>query len=340
MKKKLRVPAPPSRQPVPRRKTATSGRKRPTARRKKRSGWTTGLLLVLALPVALVVLWQCALLADIPSLLLPQDGNRINLLVVGIDRRSGTDWAYRTDTIIVLTTDPSQRTAGMLSIPRDLQLPIPTHGEDRINTANVYGYLEEYPGGGPALLEATIAANFGVPMDGYIMIDFQTFVRIVDALGGIDVDVPQTLHDTRYPAPKPGDPYAYKTVHFDPGWQHMDGARALEYARSRMSTSDFDRARRQQQILLALRKKALRLDTILRAPALLAATAGTMKTDFSLTDLIGLAGLAVTVDSTSLKQVVLAHPLVYGYQRADGADVQLPNWDLINPVLADLFGSP
>ncbi|NIV34370.1 MAG: LytR family transcriptional regulator, partial [Anaerolineae bacterium] len=96
------------------------------------------------------------------------------------------------------------------------------------------------------------------------------FVEIIDTLGGIEVDVPKRLHDTRYPDPRPGDPYAFKTIHFDPGPQQMNGTRALEYARSRMSTSDFDRAKRQQQVVLAIREKVLSVGAIPRWPKLAA----------------------------------------------------------------------
>jgi LCP family protein required for cell wall assembly len=340
MNQKLRVPAPPAPRPVPTRGPRKPGRKRSTVQHQKLPGCAAGVLAILAVPLILLVLWQCALWAGIPAMLSPGEGGRTNVVLVGIDRRSGTDWAYRTDTIVVATVDPSRRTAGMLSIPRDLQVPIPTHGEDRINTANVYGYIQNYPGGGPALLKATIEANFGIPIDGYVMIDFQTFEKIVDSLGGIDVEVPKTLHDTRYPDPRPGDPYAYKTVHFDPGRQHMNGKRALEYARSRMSTSDFDRARRQQQILLAIRQKALRLDVIPRWPALATAIANGIKTDLSPGEMLAAVSLAAAMGSPDFQQVVLQPPLVTGYRRADGAAVQLPNWDLINPVIEEMFGPP
>jgi LCP family protein required for cell wall assembly len=288
--------------------------------------------------IVLAALAICLLLASAPALLSAGKDGRINLLLLGIDRRSGTGWTYRTDTIMVVTLHPAAKTAGILSIPRDLQIAIPGYGEDRINTANVYGYLQEVPGGGPALLEATIEANFGIPIDGYFMIDFGAFQSIVDTLGGIDVDVPQILHDTRYPDPKPGDPHAYKTVHFDPGLQHMDGKRALEYARSRMSTSDFDRAKRQQQVLLAIRERASSPGAILRWPALVAVVADMVKTDIDRGQILALAILAARIDTSGLKQIVLEYPFVYSYRRADGAAVQLPDWDLINPVIEDLFG--
>jgi LCP family protein required for cell wall assembly len=280
------------------------------------------------------------LVAAVPAVFSSRQGGRTNVLLLGLDRRGGTGWAYRTDTIMIVTVELETRAAAMLSIPRDLQITIPGHGEDRINTATVYGYRGKAPEGGPALLKATIEANFRIPIDGYLMLDFQVFEEIVDTLGGIDVDVPKALHDTRYPDPRPGDPYAFRTIHFDPGLQHMDGKQALAYARSRMSTSDFDRAKRQQLILLAIRKKALSLGAIPRWPALIATVLDGIKTDMDLRELLTAAFLAVRIDTSSLRQVVLEPPLVVGHRRGDGAAVQLPRWELINPVLEDLFGPP
>lgn len=270
----------------------------------------------------------------------PETGERINFLLVGIDRRGGKGWGYRTDTIIIVTVDPVNKTAGMLSIPRDLQLSIPGNGDDRINTANVWGYQYDYPGGGPALLKRTIESAFGITIDHYVMADFKAFVEIIDTLGGIDIDVPKTLHDTKYPDPRPGDPYAFKTIHFDPGWQHMDGERALKYARSRMSTSDFDRAKRQQQILVSIRDKALNLNLLPKLPTLAATLANNVKTDMTMDEMVELAPLMPQINTANIKQAVLEKPLVYAFRREDGAAVQLPKWDLINPVIADLFAAP
>jgi len=239
--------------------------------------------------------------------------------------------------MLVATVDPRTDTAGLLSIPRDLQVPIPGYGEDRINTANVYGYLYDIPGGGPALAQAAVEANFGIPIDGYVMLDFNAFERIVDALGGIDVYVSETLHDTQYPDPRPGDPHAYTTIHFDPGWHHMNGAQALRYARSRMSTSDFDRARRQQEIIVAVRDRALTADAIPRWPAVAAAILDSVKTDMGPAELAALTFAGARVDPAHLERLVLEDPYVYGYRRADGAAIQLPNWELIRPAVAALF---
>jgi len=271
------------------------------------------------------------------------DENRINILLLGIDRRGAKGWGYRTDTIIIVTVDPIDKTAGMLSIPRDLYLSIPGNGEDRINTANVWGYSRDYPGGGPALLKRTIEANFGIPINYYVMVDFQGFQRIIDTLGGIEVNVPRKLHDTKYPDPKPGDPHGMKTVHFDTGWQHLDGQSALEYARSRMSTSDFDRARRQQQILLAIREKAINigvLNLMSKLPSLAATMMDSVRTDMTLDEMKEVALLTPDIDLDNIKSVVIKKPMVTGYRTEKGAAVQLPKWDLINEVVADLFMTP
>lgn len=328
------VPPPPPVEPSSRRKKSKA-RKRSVGQRAGCIG-RAGCLLA-AIGAALAVLVLCVLVA-LPALLSARQGGRINLLLVGIDRRSGTGWAYRTDTILIFTLDPASKTAGLLSIPRDLQLPIPGHGEDRINTANVWGSQQRNPDGGPALLEATVESNFGIPIDGYLMVDFGTFAAIVDALGGIEVEVPKTLHDTRYPDPRPGDPYASKTIHFEAGRQWMDGKRALEYARSRMSTSDFDRAKRQQLILLAIRKRVLSLDAIPRWPLLAATVLAGVRTNLSKAELLAVALLAMQNEPSEMERVVLEHPLVVSHRRADGAAVQLPNWALIHPVLERLFG--
>jgi hypothetical protein len=131
-----------------------------------------------------------------------------------------------------------------------------------------------------------------------------------------------------------------KTVHFDPGPQHLDGERALEYARSRMSTSDFDRARRQQEILVAIREKALSLNLLPKLPSLLATMGSMVKTDMTVDEILELARLAPQIDMANIKSKVIQKPLVYGYRTEKGAAVQLPRWDLINPVIADLFSTP
>lgn len=267
------------------------------------------------------------------------DDEHFTVLLLGIDRRAGGRWGYRTDTIMVATVDLGGGTVALLSIPRDLQVTIPGHGEDRINTANVYGSLEGDPGGGPAVVKETIEASFGIAIDAYVLIDFQGFVQVVDALGGIDVDVPRALHDPLYPDPRPQDPHAYTTIHFDAGLQHMDGERALQYARSRMSTDDADRMERQQLILLALGEAARDQASPSNLGGLVAALADAVQTDLTLEHLVELAAFAAALDPADVERLVLREPMVSAQRLEDGAMVHVPHWDLIDPLLQDLFGS-
>ena len=328
MDRQLVVPPPPE-------DRNAGGRRRSRARPKSRR---VAAIPLAGLVVALALLAACLLAVALPAVLTRLEGDRTNVLLLGIDRRSGSSWAYRTDTIMILTVDPQSGDMGLLSIPRDLQVRIPGRGEDRINTANVYGYRQGGSGSGPELLQKTILSNFGIPLDGYVMVDFRAFERVIDALGGIDVKVPRTLHDTRYPDPRPEDPHAFKTVHFDKGWQHMNGRRALVYARSRMSTSDFDRAKRQQTVLLAIRDRALSWSAVPRWPLAAAAMVDGVKTDLRPGQMLAVALAAERKDASRLNRVVLEPPLVVAHRRADGAAVQLPRWKLINPVIKEMFG--
>jgi LCP family protein required for cell wall assembly len=333
MERQLFVPPPPED------RNAGGGRPSRPRRRKSRGAAAIPLAgLVVAVAVAAALLAACLLAMALPVVLTRLEGDRTNVLLLGIDRRNGSSWAFRTDTIMILTVDPGSGDMGLLSIPRDLQVRIPGRGEDRINTANVYGYQQEGSGGGPELLQKTILANFEIPLDGHVMVDFRAFERIIDVLGGIDVEVPRTLHDTRYPDPRPEDPYAFKTVHFDKGWQTMNGRRALVYARSRMSTSDFDRAKRQQTVLLAIRDRALSWSAVPRWPLAAAAMVDGVKTNLGPGPTLAVALTAVQKDTSEVNRVVLEHPFVVSHRRADGAAVQLPRWELINPVIEGMFG--
>jgi murein DD-endopeptidase MepM/ murein hydrolase activator NlpD len=171
------------------------------------------------------------------------------------------------------------------------------------------------------------------------MIDYEGFVEVIDALDGIDVDVPRSLHDPAYPDPRPEDPHAYTTIHFDAGLQHMDGEHALQYARSRMSTDDADRMERQQLILLALGEAARDRVAPSKVVGLVSALEDAIQTDLSLAQLTDLVALATALDPAGIERRVLREPLVSAHRREDGAMVTLPHWDLIDPVVEDLFGS-
>jgi LCP family protein required for cell wall assembly len=261
---------------------------------------------------------------------------RVNILLLGIDKRPDEQYA-RTDTMILVTVDPVTGKAGMLSIPRDLWVTIPGYGENRINTAHYVGDKNGYPGGGPALAMKTVQYNLGVPVHFYVRVDFDGFRRIVDTLGGIDIDVPQAINDPKYP----DENYGYDPFYIETGLQHLDGNTALKYARTRATLgSDFDRARRQQRVLIAIREKALAIGAIPRIPELWSTMADTVQTDLQLVDILELAKLADQITSDDIQSAVLDHTMTVDYKTDTGAQVLLPVREKIRPVIDSMFASP
>lgn len=262
----------------------------------------------------------------VPAIDLPPDA--VNILLLGTDTRQGlTSW--RTDTIILVAVNPAQNTAGLLSIPRDLWVYTPGHGHRRINTVDCLGERIGYPGGGPALLNETLRYNLGIAFDHYIRIDLQGFVRIVDTLGGLDVDVDQTI------------PYdSYTGLALTPGIYHMDGELALKYVRSRMTTSDFDRSRRQQKVLKLIWQKGLSLDLIPRIPELWDALGDAFQTDLQLEDVLSLAQIASQIEPQYVKSRLIEGSMVTGWTTPKGAMVLLPHHDRIREALISLYAPP
>lgn len=261
---------------------------------------------------------------------------RVNILLIGIDQRPDEKFA-RTDTMILVTIDPETKTAGMLSIPRDLWVTIPGYGENRINTAFYSGEKNAYPGGGPALAMKTVQYNLGVPVHFYVEVDFDGFRQIVDTLGGIEVDVPFAINDPTYP----DNNYGYDPFYIDAGHHQLDGYTALKYARTRHAPgSDFGRAARQQQVLMAIRAKALQLDIIPKIPELWASMAGTVETDLQLVDILELASLSDEIGSDSIQQAVIDETMTVDWVTEYGAQVLLPLREKIRPVIDSMFAEP
>jgi LCP family protein required for cell wall assembly len=209
---------------------------------------------------------------------IPNDG-RLTLLLMGVDRRAQPgDIPARSDAITLITIDPASKTAAMLSIPRDLYVPIAGLDRvDRINTAYFFGDAQRLPGGGAQTARDTIALNLGIPIDRHFIINFEGFKQAIDALGGIDVDVPATIVDDQYPR----DDFGVERLVIPAGLTHMDGELALKYVRTRHADSDLGRLRRQQQVMLAVRDKALSLGALSHLPELVAAVDQSYQTDLS-----------------------------------------------------------
>lgn len=264
---------------------------------------------------------------------------RINILILGIDRRPDEldDQPTRTDTILVLTLDPFSNTAGMLSIPRDLWVPIPLNKnrviQGRVNTAYVEGILSDYPGGGVALARETIQYNFGIRIHYHVVVDFDGFERMVDAVGGVTVDVKTALVDSQYPTPN----YGTMRVYIPAGEQHLNGEQALQYARSRHQDSDFGRIQRQQQVVMAVRKRLLELDALPRIPAFWSEFQGSVNTDLNLGDIIRLARVAKGIDENSIVSRAVEGPYVSDFVGYDGASLLMPVRARIRDLVNDVF---
>jgi LCP family protein required for cell wall assembly len=229
--------------------------------------------------------------------------------------------------MVIVILWPREAQASMISIPRDLWVYIPSVGMQRINTAYQSGELYGYTGGGPGLLRDTIAYNLGIRIDHTAMVEFDGFRRIVDTLGGVDVPVACPYTDWRLIDPS-YDPYnennwALYTV--ESGVAHMDGDLALWYARSRMRSSDFDRGRRQQEVLRALFGQALRTDSLTRIPQLYTHLSETIMTDLGLGDILKLALYAPSLTNASIRSYYIRPPYVSAWMTPAGASVQLPN---------------
>ena len=264
-----------------------------------------------------------------------QRKERVNILLLGVDRRPGEHGPWRTDTMLLATADPSTNSAGMLSIPRDLWVPIPGFEENRINMAHYLGDAREYPGGGPALAKKTVQYNFGVPVNYYVRIDFDGFREIVDTIGGIDIDVESEIIDDKYP----DESYGYDPLYIAAGRQHMDGELALKYARTRHGSSDFDRAKRQQQMLLAVRDKALQLNLLPKLPELMGLLADAIETDLQPSEILNLAQIGANIDRDSVKSAVVDQNMTLRHVTPTGADVLLPKRDKIRPLIDEMFTS-
>lgn len=263
-----------------------------------------------------------------------EDKERVNILLLGIDKRPD-ELISRTDTMILVTVDPNTKTAGMLSIPRDLWVAIPGYEEDRINKAYFLGDQNDYPGGGPALAMKTVQYNLGVPVHFYSQIDFEGFRDIIDTLGGIEIEVPVTIDDPLYP----DNNYGYDPFYIEAGTHTLDGYNALRYARTRATAgADFSRARRQQQVLLAVRDKALQIGIIPKIPELWNTMAGTVETDLQLVDILELAQLVNEINIENIETGVIDTGYTVDYIVPEtGAQVLLPLREKIQVLIEEIF---
>ncbi|QJW44589.1 LCP family protein [bacterium BFN5] len=212
--------------------------------------------------------------------------NKMNIMVLGVDERS--DDVGRSDTLFVVTVDTNTKEVAMLSIPRDTRVKIPGHGYDKINHA--------YAEGGHTLSQKAVEGLLGIPIDRYILIDFTSFHKIVDAIGGVNIDVEKRMYYE--------DPYDGKdglVIDLKPGLQHLDGNAAIQYVRYRDEEGDIGRVQRQQKFIKALMKEVASPSVITRIPAIIQQVSSAVKTDMSTTEMLSMAKILNDAYKNGLK---------------------------------------
>ena len=294
-------------------------------------------------------------LAALPGFALASDEpvGRINVLVMGIDHRPGKGNEYlpptpngatdpgRSDSIAVVSLDPATRSAALLNIPRDLWLEVPDGrggwSMDRINEPFHTGEVGKLPGGGGALAAQAITHNFGIPIDYWVDVDFNEFISLFDALGGIDINVPTELTATVLPKSDTG---AYDYTYF-PGSQHLNGELALGYARFRLDADgDFGRIKRQQAVVLAARAKAVSLGWMDHPLDLWQKYSATVSTNIPAYKVPGLALLARQIQPEAITTRSLGDPAAVreAVLPVTGADVLFPVPSTVARIVGETFG--
>jgi LCP family protein required for cell wall assembly len=253
-----------------------------------------------------------------------QPEGQINIVLFGSDQRPNSG-GFRTDTIVVLTLNSELGTVSLTSFPRDLYVYVPGWTMQRINTA--------HPHGGFEMTQDTFAYNFGFKPDYFVLINFWSFVQMVDSLGGVNVSVGVPLTDHR-------DGHGNYSV--PAGVVHMDGETALWYVRSRGTSSDFERTRRQQEVLLAIFFRLISLNGLQRASELYNLYSDNVVTNATFNDLTPFLGLAAQLaeDTSIFRGYTIDRSHVTSFTTSAGAAVLLPNYDAITATIREALNVP
>jgi len=261
------------------------------------------------------------------------------VLLLGTDRRSTNRNTDNTDTLMLFYLDPDARRIVILSIPRDLYVEIPGHGQGRVNAAYAWG--EQDGTGGLALARRTVSTTLGIPVQHAVLLDFHAFVTFIDAIGGIDIDSPYAISDPTYPDSGIG----YDPFYLPAGQHHLDGATALKYARTRATPGgDFDRTARQRQLVLAVRDRVTRLDLlpeiITQSPQLWATLQTAFETDLTLGKIVDLAVISSRIPADQITTAAIDETCTQPWGTLEGASVLVPLQDAIDALVTDLFSPP
>jgi LCP family protein required for cell wall assembly len=244
---------------------------------------------------------------------------RTNILLLGTDDSPERGTLGRTDTIILATVLPLKPYVGMLSIPRDLWVKIPNVGEQRINTAYFFAEANQ-PGSGPQAAVQAIRDNFGVHVRYYAVIHMLGLTSVVDTLGGVDIDLDSAVGEL--PA----------------GLHHLSGSDALAFVRERSSSDDFSRMVRSQILLSAVLKKLLHPSNWLSLPQFIIALHQVVDTNIPLWQWPRLLFALLRAFVFGIDSQTITREMVTPFQTSQGAQVLAPNWDVINPLLLQMFG--
>ncbi len=273
--------------------------------------------------------------------LVPWDGKtRFTMILAGLDRRPGeTGLNYRTDSMMLVSLDPITQSLGILSIPRDLYVQIPGYNQlQRVNTPMVFGESQR-PGYGPQLLMQTVQLNLGIRVHDFMLVDFDAVITMVDVIGGIDVNNPETINDRTYPNMY----YGYDPFYLPAGPHSLNGYDALRYARTRHGSSDIQRGERQQEVILAIRDKVLDLDMIpqliIRSPEIWGNLSDNIVTGLSLEQIIQLGLYAKDIPVANIKRGVIDYQYLRSYETEEGAQVLIPNRATLGGLMVNVFGA-
>lgn len=257
-----------------------------------------------------------------------QEGDRITILLLGTDGRDEEFGPPRTDLMMLAILDRSPQRVTLISIPRDLWVPIYGHGEGKINTAYFLGSLNEQ---GTELTQITVENMVGTPIHHVVEIDFNGFRTLIDEMGGVQIDVPEAIDDPLYPDGN------YGTLHLQipAGLQLMDGESALRYARTRHGNTDQSRSSRQQAIIMAMREKALTPSQLALAPFHLRTVSDVVKSDLSLGDFFALARFARTLTRDQISMHTIGGELTWSIMTWNGQDALLYDPDTVQAAIKE-----
>ncbi len=270
---------------------------------------------------------------DDPSVPAWTGTDRLNVLILGVDTRDGDPSTQNTDTMIVLSLDPLNKSAAMLSIPRDVLIDRPGIYQGKINGAFAFG--------GAPLARSVVNDLLGIRVQSYALVNFDGFNKVVNGVGGVIVDVKRPIRDESYPTAD----YGVERINIIPGPQLMQGDAALKYARSRHDSNDYSRARRQQDVLGALRVKLTQPGMLRSIPHLMDGIGTTIETDFDPANILPLARTASGIDTASITSDVMypcggEYPHCELSYNGDAGFFLIPDLSKVRDLVASLFYDP